>query len=111
MKYIVHRHVGAQKLRGLIPKRYHSQVRWPEFEGAETALFLFRHDRENVVLSSVVRHALDSVGDLSERFRVAGGGGFTAEARTLLAGAGCRIYALSDLAWTDETYKKVKKAI
>lgn len=102
--------MSANTLRGLIPKRYHSQVRWSDFEAGEAALFLFRHDREDVVLSSVVRRALDSVTDLSEPYRLAVGGCFTAEAASILTTAGFQAYTLSDFAWTDESYKSITKA-
>ena len=95
----------------MIPKRYHSQFRWPEFVEAETALLLFRHDRDAVVISSMVKRALDSATDLSERYRIAVGGSFTKEAVSFLAEAGFRIYTLRDFTWTDESYKSLTKAV
>ena len=110
MKFRVHRHVGMQALRGLVPKRYHSQFRWSEFGAAQSALLLFRYDQDDVVTSSIVSRALDSATDLSEQFRVAVGGNFTTEAAGILAEAGFRIYSLRDFAWTDESYKSLTKA-
>ena len=111
VKFKVHRHVGAQALRGLIPKRYHSQFRWSEFDAAQTALLLFRYDQDDVVISSIVSRALHSTTDLSEQFRVAVGGNFTTEAASFLAEAGFHIYTLRDLTWTDESYKSLTKAV
>ena len=111
VKFKVHRNVSSQTLRGLIPKRYHSQVRWTDFEDGETALFLFRHEDDDVVLSSTVRRALGSVADFSEPYRLAVGGCFTTEAASILATAGFQTYTLRDFAWTDESYKSITKAV
>ena len=93
-----------------MPKRYHSQFRWSEFDGDETALLLFRHDREDVILSTVVRRAIESVGDISEPLRIAVGGDFTQEALGLLHAAGFRTFRLGDWFWTDESYRHITKA-
>src|SRR5204862_5733536 len=110
MKFKAYRHLGSRTFRGLIPKRYHSQFTWSDFDGAETVLLMFAHDRKDVVLSSTVRQALDSIHDLSERLRVAVSGGFTVEAEALLTDTGFRICALSYFGWTDASYKSITKA-
>jgi len=109
VKFKVYRHVPPQTLRGLIPKRYHPQVNWADFESGESVLLLFAHDRKDVVLSSVVRRAIDSLMDLDEQSRVAVAGCFTAEATIALAEGGFRSFTLSDFPWTDDNYKRIRK--
>jgi hypothetical protein len=111
VKFKAHRHLSSQTLRGLIPKRYHSQFFWSEFDNAETALLLFRNDREDVVISSMVTRALVKLTDLSEQHRVAVGGNFTEEAARLLTESGFRTYTLSNFTWTDDTYKSTTNAV
>ena len=111
VKFNALRHMGTKTLRGSIPKRYHSQFFWSDFDDAETALLVFGHGRDDVVISSVVSRALTSVTDLSEQHRIAVGGNFTAEAAKLLTDSGFRIYTSSEFAWTDDSYKNITKAV
>jgi len=88
MTFKLHRHVGLAVLRRLVPRRYHSQLKWSEFALAETATLLFEHKRKEVVTSAAVRQALDSIGHLEERFKVAVAANLTREASDLLAAKG-----------------------
>ena len=67
---------------------------------------LFPHDLEDVVVSTVVRHALQSR-HLSDERIIAVGGNFTAEARALLDAAGAIVVRLDDFHWSDESYKDI----
>src|SRR6266550_7708788 len=88
MTFKLHRYVTSGALRRLLPRRYHSQLKWSEFALAETATLLFEHKRKEVVTSAAVRQALDSIGHLEERFKVAVAANLTREASDLLTAKG-----------------------
>jgi hypothetical protein len=111
MNYKIYRHVPPQRLRALIPKRYHPQIIWSDLGDAEAVLLLFAQGPENVVLSSVVLRAVASLSDLNERSRIAIAGCLTAEAAKVLTGFGFRSYTLNEFSyWTDESFKRITKA-
>ncbi len=86
-------------------------VGWGELRTYDAVLLQFSAAQSDVVLSSVVRRALDSIGTMAEPSRLAIGGCFTAEARHLLTEAGFVAYSLHEFHWTDKSYKKISRAV
>jgi hypothetical protein len=92
----------------MLPPSYRRRLPPIVERSSETfAVLLFPHEREDVVISSAVRHALQSQHSSDERM-IAVGGNFTEEARAFLDAAGVIVLRLSDFHWTDDSYKAIK---
>jgi len=111
VKFKVHRKVSSEKLAHIIPRQVASQLTRSWFEGVETLVLSFSIDRNHVVLSALARRAVASLCDSSEPRRLAIGGCFTLEALEVLKAAGFTTIAVDGFAWTDESYKRITKAI
>jgi len=106
----IRRGLTSAQLVSMLPPLYRQLLPPTVERSRETfTVLLFPHDREDVVISSAVRRALQSQHLTDERV-IAAAGNFTAEAKSFLDAAGVIVLRLSDYHWTDDSYKDITGA-
>ena len=98
--------VPSAHLITTVPPEYRARVQGVVAPDRVYTVLLFQHERRSVVMSPVVRKALDRVP--TGEALVAIGANFTAEAIELLDERGALVIRLGDFYWTDESYNSVR---
>jgi len=93
MNYRVHRTLDLPALRKLIPKRFHSQLKGPEFASQSVAALVLDQRSKKIVPAETIRQILESVGNFQEPLRLALVKNLTREGAQLLSDAGFRVLA------------------
>lgn len=106
MKYKIINRIGKEKIRNLVPPKFFTSIptSWPEI----CTVIKFKCDRNDVILSTTVQDAINSLDPSDESKHIAFGGCFTIEAVELLRENNIEYVALSDFPWTDERYKSIR---
>jgi hypothetical protein len=106
----VTRGLPSAKLRACVPARYRPQLAGGTLKGSNNfTLIVFDHDREDVVLSPVVRRAVERIPLEDSSKLVAVAGCFTLEALEVLAARSAIVLELSSYGWTDDSIKAIRQ--
>ena len=101
-KLTIFERIPAAALADVVPPDYRALLAVTVRPAASYTVVVFKHDREDVVTSALVRRALARVG--AEPALVAVGGNFTREAIELLEARNASIARLGEFFWTHESY-------
>ena len=104
--YTIQNRLTAASMLTAVPPAYRLRLRRAG-QDEEYTLVVFRHNREDVILSPTVRTALAELPEMPGTVVVIGGC-FTAEALEILAAMRAIVLQLRDFHWTDESYKRLR---
>ncbi len=112
MKFTVRAGLSLHELCSALPPAHRRLLTGRAVPAGEEryTLLLFRHDRADVILSAVVRKALERVVE-APGLIVAAAGVFTLEALAALHLRGALVLALSDFTWTDASYEAIRRPL
>jgi hypothetical protein len=91
MKYRVYRCLDLVALRNLIPKRFHPQLKRPEYAAHKAAAIVFDQRDKSVIPAETIRQVLESVGSFQESLKLVVAKNLTREGAQLLTMAGFRL--------------------
>jgi hypothetical protein len=91
MKYRVYRCLDLAALRKVIPKRFHPQLKGPEFASPKAVAIVFDQRDKSVISAETIRQVLKSAGSLEESLKLAVARNLTREGAQLLTVAGFRL--------------------
>ncbi len=109
MKFEIIGGLGSEQVVRRLPVQYQARSHLRSLHGIQYHLILFGGPNDDVVVSGVVKRALEHLPPEAAEL-VAAGAGFTAEALELLRGRGAVIYTLGDFHWTDASFQSVRQA-
>lgn len=110
MKFIILKNLEAYLVKERVPTEYKSLALSCESQlGELTTLIIFPHNKKDIVKSSLVKKALNKLGELTDHSLVVVGGCFSAESVDLLHQQNAIFLSLSEIHWTDSGSSKLQK--